>query len=44
MRVKVKRRQNNPICLRQNVNALQENQRNQFVWEPLKQFKFGGQF
>jgi hypothetical protein len=27
-----------------NVNGLQENQRNQFVWEPLKIFKFGGQF
>jgi hypothetical protein len=27
-----------------NVNGLQENQRNQFVWEPLKNFKFGERF
>jgi hypothetical protein len=38
--VRVKRSQNNPTCLT-NVNDLQENQRNQFVWEPLKIFKFG---
>jgi hypothetical protein len=27
-----------------NVNGLQGNQKTQFVWEPLKIFKFGGQF
>jgi hypothetical protein len=27
-----------------NVNSLQENQRNHFVWETLKNFKFGGLF
>jgi hypothetical protein len=26
-----------------NINGLQQNQRNQCVWEPLKNFKFGGQ-
>jgi hypothetical protein len=26
------------------VNGLEENKRNRFVWEPLKSFKFGGQF
>jgi hypothetical protein len=27
----------------QMFNGLEEHQRNQFVWEPLKIFKFGGQ-
>jgi hypothetical protein len=40
-----KRRHNNSTYVPYtNVNGLQENQRNQFVWEPLKIFKFSEQF